>query len=269
MPRFKDQAICVRRMDWSETSELVTLLTAEHGLVRGLAKGSKRMSPGSVAKFSGGIELLTLGQVLGSLRSAQELANITEWDLQEPYRGLRLDWAAQQTSLYAADLVSSLLAEHDPHPVSYEAMRAFLDGLTTKSAASREEVLALFQWRLLTDTGYQPVIDRDARTGQALSVAEAYWFDPQAGGFAARGDNAGEGTDMRGVGPWRVRAETLTAMRAVALQAGDLNGSSNPNPVPRAHDPATLGRVNRLLCVYVRSIVDRALPTMGYVLGEG
>ncbi|MCC7406765.1 MAG: DNA repair protein RecO [Phycisphaeraceae bacterium] len=266
MPRFKDQAICVRRMDWSETSELVTLLTAEHGLVRGLAKGSRRMSPGSVAKFSGGIELLTLGQVLGSLRSAQELANITEWDLQEPYRGLRQDWAAQQTALYAADLVSALLAEHDAHPVSYEAMRVFLDGLTAKSGASREEALALFQWRLLTDTGYQPVIDRDARTGQSLTEAEAYWFDPQAGGFTTA---AGEGTEMKGAGPWRVRPETLAAMRAVSNAAGEQKGWLAPSPVPRPLDSATLGRVNRLLCVYVRSIVDRALPTMGFVLGEG
>ena len=56
MSRFKDQAVCIRMIDWSETSQIVALLTREHGVLRGLAKGSKRMSPSAISRFSGGIE---------------------------------------------------------------------------------------------------------------------------------------------------------------------------------------------------------------------
>jgi DNA repair protein RecO (recombination protein O) len=122
MPRLKDQAICIRLFDWSETSQIVALLTEHHGKVRGLAKGSKRTSPGAVARFSGGIEMLTQGQIVWISKPSVELATLTEWDLQNPYRHLRQDLTAQRLSLYAADLTGALLAEHDPHPNVFAAL---------------------------------------------------------------------------------------------------------------------------------------------------
>ena len=45
VPRLTDNAICIRDLDWSESSQVVVLLTEAHGKVRGLAKGSRRNSP--------------------------------------------------------------------------------------------------------------------------------------------------------------------------------------------------------------------------------
>ena len=115
MPRFKDQAVCIRVIDWSETSQIVVLLTACQGKVRGVAKGSRRANPSSVQKFSGGIDLLTAGQALGVIKPSTDLAVLTEWDLQEPLRHLRTDLQAQGLGLYVADLTHHLLADHDPH----------------------------------------------------------------------------------------------------------------------------------------------------------
>lgn len=42
MPPVSDDAVCIRHWDWSETSQTVSLFTRGHGLVRALAKGSKR-----------------------------------------------------------------------------------------------------------------------------------------------------------------------------------------------------------------------------------
>jgi hypothetical protein len=58
-----------------------------------------------------------------------------------------------------------------------------------------------------------------------------------------------------GAGPWRVRRETIAALRATA--SGQLNGSTDAKSIERA---------NRLLCVYARAILDRHLPTMDFVL---
>ncbi|MBM4027044.1 MAG: DNA repair protein RecO, partial [Planctomycetes bacterium] len=38
----KDQAICLRTVDYSETSQVVTLFARQAGKVRAIAKGSKR-----------------------------------------------------------------------------------------------------------------------------------------------------------------------------------------------------------------------------------
>ena len=55
MPTITDQAIVIRRWDFSETSQTVSLFTRDHGIVRGLAKGAKREK----GDFSGGLDLLT------------------------------------------------------------------------------------------------------------------------------------------------------------------------------------------------------------------
>ncbi|MCH7601829.1 MAG: recombination protein O N-terminal domain-containing protein, partial [Planctomycetes bacterium] len=42
MPKIAYYAICIRRWDFSETSQTVSLFTSEAGIIRGLAKGAKR-----------------------------------------------------------------------------------------------------------------------------------------------------------------------------------------------------------------------------------
>lgn len=244
MPRLKDQAICIRHLDWSETSQVVVLLTAEHGKVRGLAKGSKRMSPSSVARFSGGLELLTLGQIVAMVRPTSELANLTEWDLQQDYHRLRTDLPRQRLGLYGADLCHAMLADHDPHPGAFAAMKRLLDELVG-DVVKPQPALLRFQWDLLRDTGYAPELDADVATGETLDSAKAYTFDPRAGGLTAR----------NGLEDWRVRHATVALLRD-ASRGSDLN----------ANDHASLSRANRLLCVYARSILDKELPTMGFVL---
>ena len=113
--------------------------------------------------------------------------------------------------------------------------------------ASQDAALLRFQWGLLEDCGYRPELDRDVRTGGPLEGrggVKAYGFDPVAGGLTAGASPA----------DWRVRASTVDVLRRVA------GGEERPG------DGAGVGRANRLLCVYARSILDRELPTMRAVL---
>lgn len=253
MPRFKDQAICIRHIDWSETSQVVALLTAKHGKVRGLAKGSKRASPSAVARFSGGIELLTLGEAVGMIRPSSDLASLTEWDLQQPYAHLRRDLAAQQTALYAADLAHAMLADHDPHSKAFTALAGLLDELARPER--REPGLLKYQWLLLDDCGYRPQLDNDVQSGASIVDQPTYVFDPRVGGLSASPPDALTDTQSP-AGPWRVRRATVEVLRGLTE-----GGADAPSQ--------TVQRANRLLCVYARAILDRQLPTMAFVLGEG
>ncbi|MEE9212108.1 MAG: DNA repair protein RecO [Phycisphaeraceae bacterium] len=254
MPRFKDQAICIRLIDWSETSQVVALLTEHHGKIRAIAKGAKRTSPSSVQRYSGGVELLTLGQAVGVIKQSAELANLTEWDLQQSYWHLRGDLDAQRFALYAADLVNAMLAERDAHPVVFGTLRDLLAAL--EEPAKRQAALLCFQWRVLEDCGYRPELDRDVIGGGGLGAERSFTFDARAGGLtAATGTGTGAVTAETA---WKVRAETVALLRAMANATDDWSAVKSQ----------TLKRANRLLCVYARAILDRQLPTMGYVLGE-
>lgn len=248
MPRLKDQAICIRLIDWSETSQIVALLSREHGKLRGVAKGSKRFSPSSIARYSGGIELLTAGQIVGMIRPSSDLANLTEWDLQRPHHHLRRDLRAQRIGLYAADVVNAMLADHDPHPEVHDALLALLGDLAQRDGC--EMSLLRFQWQLLTDCGYEPQLG-EVKTGNTKPRTATHMFDPQAGGLT----DAARTTNVR-TGPWRVRDETVQLLRRVAARDR-----------VQADDQA-VARANRLLCVYIRTLLDRELPTMTIVLDD-
>jgi len=245
MPRFKDQAICIREIDWSETSQVVALLTAEHGKLRGLAKGSKRLSPSHMQRFSGGIELLHHGQVVATTKRTAQLATITEWDLQQDFFHLRRDLTAQHLAMYGADLAGAFTVELDPRPRTFAALADLLGQLA--KPAERPLALARFQWTVIEEGGFQPELTQDIITGEPLPPRGPYRFDPQAGGFTAGG----------GDHHWGVRRQTLRLLRAIA--AGEaLSDAAND----------ILARANRLLCAYARTILERELPTMRLVLGD-
>ena len=236
MASIRDDAICVRHWDFSETSQTVSLLLREHGLLRGLAKGARREK----GAFSGGIELLTRGQVVGIVKSSTALATLTSWDLCETFPAVRGSYEAYGAAMYMADLTGQLLRDGDPHPGVYDALLKALRGLG--QAVGRE--LLAFQWSLLAECGYAPELTNDVRTSTPLERASTYGFAPSLGGLVAdEGDGAW----------WRVRANTIDVLRGVD-STGEASGSDE-----------AVDRANRLLASYVREILGKEPPSMGVV----
>ena len=250
---MKDEAVVLRLMDWSETSQIAVLLTERHGKVSAVAKGAKRQQPSTLARFSGGLELLTAGEALWITKRSSEMVTLTEWDLGDGHWHLRRDLRAHRLGLYAADVIHHLVTDHDPHPVAYGALRVFLAGLGEvergdEGERERQAGLLRFHWDVVKDMGYEPIVDRDAETGEALPVgAGAVGFSAAAGGVVGEGG---------GVGRWRVRRGTVGLLGRVA--GGDGLGGEAVEDLERA---------NRLMCVYVRALLDKELPTMGVLLG--
>lgn len=243
MPAFRDDALCIRHWDWSETSQTVSLLTREHGVVRGLAKGAKREN----AKFSGGIELLTRGQILYLSKPTTELATLTEWDLSELFPGLRTNLKRFHAGMYVADLLQHSIRDHDPHPLVFDAALACLRSLggeqALRNAAGVDEALARFQWALLTEIGYRPQLSRDPRTDEPIAPSETFSFSPSLGGVVAAADAES----------WLVRGETVRCLRG--LDAGQATEA----------DETTWARASRLLAAYFREVVAQSVPSLPHV----
>jgi DNA repair protein RecO (recombination protein O) len=231
VPAVTDTAICIRRWDFSETSQTVCLFLRDHGLTRGIVKGAKR----SGAAFDGGIDLLAAGEVVAWIRPGGDLATIAQWHLLEVHRALRRSLDANRAGLYMADLVNHMLTEHDPHPRLFDALLAALASLEEPEAIPR--ALLSFSWTLLCETGYRPRLDRDAATGEPLPEGAATLaFSASAGGAVA---------DTGGTDRWRVRRETIELLRAL-----DEGGAP-----PAASAPEPLRRACRLLAAYAREII--------------
>ena len=237
----RDQAVCVRQWDWSETSQTVSILTRTHGLVRAVAKGSRRPN----APFSGGIELLTRAEIGVIIKPTSDLALLTEWDLAEHFPVLRQSLPVYHAGLYAAELVVRMISDHDPHPDVFDALLDLLRSMT--KAEDVEPSLLIFQKRLLVACGYDPVLDRDVRTGDSLGDGNLALFVPELGGTIAAGARAAT-PEGRPMDAWPVRLGTLHTLVD-----------------PKSGKPEDYARGNRLLASYIRTLIGTSPRTLGLV----
>lgn len=248
-----DEAICIRHWEWSETSQTAALFTLGHGVVRVLAKGSRRPK----APYSGGLELLTRAEIGLILRPNSELGLLTWWDLREAYPVFRSSLEAHTVGMYIADLVFQFVRDHDAHPELYHGVLHALQGM--QQGDSARESLLRFQWRLLAASGFVPSLDADPRTGEELPERADYVFNPSLGGLLADLDGPASGESARGA--WRVRAETVHLLRRVSTSL-----DSDREPLAAGHE--VVDRANRLLASYARHILGFETSAMTALFGD-
>src|SRR5712671_6095140 len=131
MPLVRDRCICLRKVEYSETSQVLSLFGREHGIIRLIAKGAHRRTKAGASKFDGGVDLLDLGDGVFSLRLEKDLATLTEWSLRDGRLELRADLRALYLGQYAVELVGYLVEEHDPHPGLFDRLDQTLKELAT------------------------------------------------------------------------------------------------------------------------------------------
>jgi DNA repair protein RecO (recombination protein O) len=152
----KDLAICIKSVEYSETSQIVTLFARTAGKLSAIAKGSKRPK----SPFGGPIEIFSCGNIVFSDTGREKLATLTEF---EPIPGeqggawLQNDLFALNCCFFAVELLGKLTEDYDPHPELFDAFLQFLQNI--KNDDNKHNILALliiFQLELLKQVGLMP-----------------------------------------------------------------------------------------------------------------
>lgn len=188
MPLVTDEAIVLRCSDFSETSQVVTLFSARHGLLRLLAKGIRRSTRERILP---GIDVLERGDI--AFRPAKPdvgLGMLTEWAQRATPATLARSLDTLYAGLYAAEVTPALTEAYDPHEGLYAGLDALLTSLTgiaernSGSADQGEALSALlrFQAELLRAIGLAPNLRSCGLCGRELAPAKRRYFSPAAGG---------------------------------------------------------------------------------------
>ena len=244
MTSTEDEAICIRHWDFSETSQTVGLFSRTHGLIRAIAKGSRRERGG----FSGGVDLLSRATTTTVIKPGTDLATLTDWSLLENFPNIRKEMRANKIAYFAADLVGRLFEAHDPHPNMYAAFVHLLryigsGGESPKANSEANDELRLldFQWVALCEAGFQPIL------GACQTGIDVVHFDPRDGGRVVENQTSTS---------WRVRVATITILEE--LRTGTRDTTHNEESVIRA---------NRLLAAYIRDSIGEEPFTMRRLFG--
>jgi DNA repair protein RecO (recombination protein O) len=245
-----DRCLCLRKTEYSETSQILTLFARNHGLLRVIAKGAHRTTKAGASKFGGGIDLLDLADAVFTDRTDKDLATLTEWSLKDGHLDLRKNLRGLYLAQYAAELVSLLIEEHDPHPELFDHLQTCINNLATPAL---EQSFLAFQIELLRETGYLPELTICTSCGReiATSIATQISFSPDRGGILCR--------NCEPSFPQRL---TLNPRLLGIMQLFTTNGATRL-PILTRHqtDP-----INKLLAEYIEHTLGRRLRLPKYVI---
>lgn len=252
MALASDRCICLRKLDYSETSQILQLISRGHGILRVIAKGAHRRTKAGASKFDGGIDLLDVGDAVFSHAPERDLSTLTEWHLVEGHLGLRRSLRGVYLGQYAAELASLLFEEHDPHPDLFDRLEQTLFELQTER---KEESFLAFQLDLLREAGYLPELSACVSCGTQLD-GRAVYFSPNTGGTVCR--------DCESAAPDRMEMDA----RLLRLVQGVLRlprQQGMPLRLPRLTRHQT-DPINRILSDHVQHTLGRRLRMPTYVL---
>jgi len=171
------EGICLRRIDYSNTSQVASFLTPDAGRLSVMAKGVTRAPKRGVRT---GFDLLARYELIYTERPGGALQNLTQRWLRESFRGLQDALDRALCGYYAAELILNFTAEGEPCPGLYAVMLQVLRRLASGRALGANVLVA--ELAVLREHGSSPRFDACAECGKGLPARGAVLFSPADGG---------------------------------------------------------------------------------------
>ncbi len=190
--------IVLRSWKLGEADRIINLLSPNRGLVRGVAKGVRRVG----SRFGGRLE--PFGHVSAQLYEGRSLDTITQVELLTPNAGVREDWVTSACAATMAEACNHLAQEGERATGMFLLLRdalAVLDAGPARPAA----VLDAFLLRLAALEGFSPSLDACTHCGEAADLAA---FHVAGGGVLCATHTP---RDLQRITPGTLTALTLLA----------------------------------------------------------
>lgn len=240
---IKDKAVCIKAIDYSDTSQIVTLLVRNSGKISAIAKGSKRAR----SSFDGPIDIFSFGEMVFSQKPDVQLATLTEFHQTSELSGLSKNLFPLHCAMFATELTNALTDEHDPHPELFDALIQFLKDI--QHSSNRQEslmMLIIFQLRLLGEVGLKPVLNRCINCKHGLESNSKVYFSCTSNGIVCR--------DCETAYPDRINISN-----AAASCLGNIKTITQITE-------SVLSEIEKILCSYFTELLGRIPKMAKYIL---
>lgn len=168
MPLVETESLVLRSYNLAEADRIVLFLTHEHGIVRGVAKGAKRLK----SKFGSGLEPFSIVRLTYFHKDSVELVSIQQVELLRSYFSLCSEPAFLHKFAYLTDLLTSITPPHSPSEDLYRMVKACLDA--SAQMPGRLEIIGFyFQLWLLRLEGYLPDWSKCEKCKRVLEPVES------------------------------------------------------------------------------------------------
>ena len=151
MPLVETESLVLKSYNLAEADRIVVFLTREQGIVRGVAKGAKRLK----SRFGSTLEPFSTVSLEYFQKEDRELVTIRHVELVRSFFEQASEPEVLHTFAYIADLLISFAPPHDPNETLYRMVKACVDS----GGSSQKELAAIrlyFEIWLLRLCGYLP-----------------------------------------------------------------------------------------------------------------
>jgi len=178
MNQITTKGIVLSRTDFGEADRIITLLTSDHGKLRLMAKGVRRVK----SKLAGGIELFSVSDIT-FIRGRGDIGTLASARLQRHYGTIVKDI---ERTMLGYDLIKQLhkATEDEAEPEYFELLEQAFAALD-HPALSLGIIRVWFAAQLLRLGGHTPNLQTEA-SGEKLKVDAEYEFSFDDAAFAQR-----------------------------------------------------------------------------------
>ena len=167
MALIETESLVLKTYNLAEADRIILFLTSDHGLVRGVAKGAKRLK----SKFGSGLEPFSIVRLTYFQKDSVELVSIQSVELLRSYFGMSTEPRFFHKFAYLGDILTALTPPDDPNHDLYRMVKACLDA-SAESSDRLESIGMYFELWLLRLCGYLPNWSSCEKCGRVLPSGE-------------------------------------------------------------------------------------------------
>lgn len=151
MSYVKTNGIIIKEVNTGEADKIVTIFSKSKGRIAASAKGARRPKSRLVA----GTQLLCYSEFV--LYKGREMYSINSSDVIEPFYNIRNDLIRLTYAAHMTDIINDIIQENQP---ATKVLQLFLNSLymLSKTDKSPEQIVRIFEIRLLSILGYAPAV---------------------------------------------------------------------------------------------------------------
>ncbi|NOH01453.1 MAG: DNA repair protein RecO [Chloroflexi bacterium] len=241
---FRASAVVLRHSDWGEADRLLTLYTREHGMVRALAKGARKVT----SRKAGHLQPFT--HITIQLAKGRDLLIVTQVETVNAFLPLHDDLVKTSYAAYVVELLLRFSYEDEGANPSLFRLLVETLGRIEKEPDSWLSI-RYYEMRLLDAVGFRPRLFECANCGREIKPEDQF-FSFTAGGVIC--PRCGE----RLKNPRRISLEALKYLRH--FQRSGYREASRAHPSPEVQKEA-----ETLMQGYFTYLLERELNTPGFI----
>ena len=171
MGLVETEAIVLRTYKLAEADKIVVCLTRDAGVVRGVARGARRMK----SRFGASLEPFTLVSLSYFAKEGRELVSVRQAEILRSYFGLAGDAETVALLEYLTELALEFAPPHEPNEKLFRMVRACLDAVA-ETPADVHALARYYELWILKLSGFLPDLRACASCRRELERQETSYI---------------------------------------------------------------------------------------------